>query len=214
MKISLSLLFAAFSTLILFSSCAIRVGESDDSKAKQGVSLAVSDSNEEEDDDFAMIGPGDRLVIQVYNEKELSGSYQVSPGGLIMFPFIGEINVNGLNNFTLAAKISDLLRDGYIKNPSVTVLVDDVISKRIFVLGQVKNSGSFPIKARMSVVEAITLSGGFTQTADLNNVVVTRKEADGREKRYVINIQSIVNGSKENFYLRAGDIIFVGERFF
>ncbi|MBP5434994.1 polysaccharide biosynthesis/export family protein [bacterium] len=190
------------------------MGESDDSKAKQGVSLAVSDSNEEEDDDFAMIGPGDRLVIQVYNEKELSGSYQVSPGGLIMFPFIGEINVNGLNNFTLAAKISDLLRDGYIKNPSVTVLVDDVISKRIFVLGQVKNSGSFPIKARMSVVEAITLSGGFTQTADLNNVVVTRKEADGREKRYVINIQSIVNGSKENFYLRAGDIIFVGERFF
>ena len=66
----------------------------------------------------------------------------------------------------------------------------------------------------MSVVEAITLSGGFTQTADLNNVVVTRKETDGREKRYVINIQSIVNGSKENFYLRAGDIIFVGERFF
>jgi polysaccharide export outer membrane protein len=214
MKISRSLLFLTLSTLIICSSCAIRVGGSSDSAAKQGASVAVSNGDEGDDEDFAMIGPGDRLVIQVYNEKELSGSYQVSPNGLIMFPFVGEINVNGLNNFSLAAKIAELLRDGYIKNPSVTVLVDDVISKRIFVLGQVNKAGSFPIKAKMSVVEAITLSGGFTQTADLNNVVVTRKEADGREKRYVINIQSIVNGSKENFYLRAGDIIFVGERFF
>ena len=214
MKISLSLLLATLSTLIIFSSCAIRIGESSDPNVKKSASVADSNGEDEEDEEFAMIGPGDRLVIQVYNEKELSGSYQVSPNGLIMFPFVGEINVSGLNNFSLAAKIAELLRDGYIKNPSVTVLVDDIISKRIFVLGQVKNAGSFPIKARMSVVEAITLSGGFTQTADLNNVVVTRKEADGKEKRYVINIQSIVNGSKENFYLRAGDIIFVGERFF
>ena len=66
----------------------------------------------------------------------------------------------------------------------------------------------------MSVIEAISLAGGFTNLADLSNVVVTRKGGDGREKRFVVDIKSIVNGAKENFYLDAGDIVFVGERFF
>ena len=66
----------------------------------------------------------------------------------------------------------------------------------------------------MSVIEAISLAGGFTNLADLSNVVVTRKGTDGKEKRFVVDIKSIVNGIKENFYLDAGDIVFVGERFF
>ena len=66
----------------------------------------------------------------------------------------------------------------------------------------------------MSVIEAISLAGGFTNLADLSNVVVTRKGSNGREKRIVVDIKSIVNGAKENFYLDAGDIVFVGERFF
>jgi len=66
----------------------------------------------------------------------------------------------------------------------------------------------------MSVIEAISLSGGFTDFADISNVVVTRKGKDEKEKRFVIDIKEIVNGTKENFYLNAGDIIFVRERFF
>ena len=111
-------------------------------------------------------------------------------------------------------KISSKLKEGYLKEPNVTVLVEEFVSKRIFVLGQVKKAGSFPIRRRMSVIEAISLAGGFTNLADLSNVVVTRKGGDGREKRFVVDIKSIVNGAKENFYLDAGDIVFVGERFF
>ena len=206
--------FLFFFSLSLFVSCTIRVGESNADRQASSQTLAEAGSGEEEEDHLSFIGAGDKINIQVYNEKELSGIYQVSPEGYITFPFIGEIKVDGLNIFSLAMKISSKLKEGYLKEPNVTVLVEEFVSKRIFVLGQVKKAGSFPIRRRMSVIEAISLAGGFTNLADLSNVVVTRKGTDGREKRFVVDIKSIVNGAKENFYLDAGDIVFVGERFF
>lgn len=204
--------FLFFFSFPFFVSCTIRVGENN--ADRQTSSQTSAETVEEEEDHLSFIGAGDKINIQVYNEKELSGVYQVSPEGYINFPFIGEIKVDGLNIFTLATKISSKLKEGYLKEPNVTVLVEEFVSKRIFVLGQVKKAGSFPIRRRMSVIEAISLAGGFTNLADLSNVVVTRKGSDGREKRFVVDIKSIVNGAKENFYLDAGDIVFVGERFF
>lgn len=201
------------SILIVFMfSCTIRLGGN---KVEQSKTID-SDYSEEIglDQTLSYIGPGDKLKIQVYGEKELTGTYQVSPDGAIFFPFVGEIIVDGLNNFSLAEKIAEKLKDGYIIDPQVTVLVEEFISKRIFVLGQVKKAGNFPIRTKMSVIEAISLSGGFTDFADLTNVVVARKTKEGEEKRFVIDIKKIVNGEKENFYLQAGDIIFVSERFF
>ena len=206
--------FLFFFSLSLFVSCTIRVGENSADRQAVSQTSIEAGTGEEEEDHLSFIGAGDKINIQVYNEKELSGIYQVSPEGYITFPFIGEIKVDGLNIFTLATKISSKLKEGYLKEPNVTVLIEEFVSKRIFVLGQVKNAGSFPIRRRMSVIEAISLAGGFTNLADLSNVVVTRKGSNGREKRFVIDIKSIVNGAKENFYLDAGDIVFVGERFF
>ncbi|HQN71995.1 MAG TPA: polysaccharide biosynthesis/export family protein [bacterium] len=206
--VSICIIFQMF-----FLSCTIRVGGKDKKQSSNG--NVVSESNVASDGEIlSYIGPGDMLKIQVYGEKELTGTYQVSPEGSIMFPFIGEVKVEGLNNFSLAAKIAEMLKDGYINDPQVTVLVEEFVSKRIFVLGQVKKAGSFPIRTRMSIIEAISLSGGFTDFADISNVVVTRKGKDEKEKRFVIDIKEIVNGTKENFYLNAGDIIFVRERFF
>ena len=208
------LFFLFFFSLSLFVSCTIRVGDSSADRQTGSQTSAVESLEDEEEDHLSYIGAGDKINIQVYNEKELSGVYQVSPEGYIIFPFIGEIKVDGLNIFSLAMKISSKLKEGYLKEPNVTVSVEEFVSKRIFVLGQVKKAGSFPIRRRMSVIEAISLAGGFTNLADLSNVVVTRKGGDGMEKRFVVDIKSIVNGAKENFYLDAGDIVFVGERFF
>ena len=202
-----------FFSLFFCVSCAIKVGDESD---KNITSDMTQDENTEERkvDPLSFIGAGDKINIQVFNEKELSGVYQVSPDGYIMFPFIGELKVVGLDNFSLAVKIASKLKEGYLKEPNVTVVVEEFVSKRIFVLGQVKKAGSFPIRRQMSVIEAISLAGGFTNLADLSNVVVTRKSGVGKEKRFVVDIKSIVNGAKENFYLDAGDIVFVGERFF
>ena len=127
-----------------------------------------------------------------------------------MFPFIGKIKVAGTDNFSISVKIAEKLKDGYLKDPVVTVIVEDSASKRIFVLGQVKNAGSFTVRKRMSVIEAISMAGGFTDLADLSNVVVTRSGRNGG-KRFVVDIKSIMNGAKDNFYLEAGDVVFVGE---
>lgn len=203
-----------FSLFFLFLiSCTIRIGGSQ-KRETQNESNLNDYSKDEIAEILSYIGPGDMLKIQVYGEKELTGIYQVSPDGSIMFPFAGEIKVEGLNNFSLAAKISEMLKEGYINDPQVTVLVEEFVSKRIFVLGQVKKAGSFPIRTRMSVIEAISLSGGFTDFADISNVVVTRIGKNGKEKRFVIDIKQIVNGNSANFYLNAGDIVFVRERFF
>lgn len=207
-----------FFILLIFLdvSCTIKVGAASEKKSTKTISSDNSSIEVEEKNNETpyFIGPGDMLRIQVYGEKELTGLYQVSPEGLIMFPFAGELSVEGMTNLSLARQIADKLKDGYIIDPQVAVLVEEFVSKRIFVLGQVKKAGNFPIRTTMSVIEAISHAGGFTDFADISNVVVTRKNDDGKEVRYVINIKAIVNGDRKNFYLSPGDIIFVRERFF
>ncbi|HRZ78891.1 MAG TPA: polysaccharide biosynthesis/export family protein [bacterium] len=197
-------------------SCTIKVGSDSEKKPVKGtVSESVSsEQSEVKGETPYFIGPGDMLRIQVYGDKELTGLYQVSPEGLIMFPFAGEISVDGMTNLSLARQIAEKLKEGYLIDPQVTVLIEEFVSKRIFVLGQVKKAGNFPIRTTMSIIEAISHAGGFTDFADISNVVVTRKTDDGKETRHVIDIKAIVNGDRKNFYLSPGDIIFVRERFF
>lgn len=210
--ISLLLFIMVFTSL---TSCTIKVGNTPEKKiSSESVNGKTEASSDEKTEMLFFIGPGDMLRIQVYGDKELTGLYQVSPEGLIMFPFAGEISVEGMTNLSLSRKIADKLKDGYIVDPQVTVLIEEFVSKRIFVLGQVKKAGNFPIRTTMSVIEAISHAGGFTDFADISNVVVTRKGDDGKETRYVVDIKAIVNGNRTNFYLSPGDIVFVRERFF
>lgn len=198
---------------MLFTSCTIKISDKEKTERSKLMSHE-EESSESSDIALSYIGPGDKLNIMVYGEKQLSGLYQVSPEGAIMVPFTGKINVEGHTSFSLAERIAELLSQGYLKNPQVTVLVKEFVSKRIYVLGQVKQSGNFPMKEAMSIVEAISLAGGFTNFADISNVVVTRKIKGGQEKKFIINIEEVVNGDKKNFYLKPGDIVFVRERFF
>lgn len=202
-----------FLIVLLSASCTIRIAHKDKNNRSKLIE-ADGDSDASSDFSLSYIGPGDKLNIMVYGEKQLSGLYQVSPEGAIMFPFTGKILVDGYTSFSLAEKIAELLSQGYLKDPQVTVLVQEFVSKRIYVLGQVKKAGNFPMKEAMSIVEAVSLAGGFTNFADISNVVVTRKLNSGEEKKFVINIEEVVNGDKKNFYLKPGDIVFVKERFF
>jgi len=161
-----------------------------------------------------VIGPGDLLEITVYGEKGLTGLYQVSPEGIIVFPFIGNLSVVGMTNFSLAERIAEKLRNGYVRDPQVSVFVKEFNSRRVFVLGQVKNAGRIAIIHDLSVIEAIALAGGFTNLADINNVIITRRDASGREMRLVVDIEAMLAGKAETFRLLPGDIVFVRERFF
>jgi len=157
------------------------------------------------------LGSGDIIEIRVYGEKALTGLHRVSPGGDIEFPFIGRVKINGLTPSQISKTLQNKLKNGYLRNPFVSVYVKEYHSKKIFVLGQVTKSGTFSFTKGMTVVEAITLAGGFKSSANQNYVGVTRKVA-GTEKRIPVPVEKISAGLASNLTLRAGDIIFVPDR--
>lgn len=162
----------------------------------------------------ALLGAGDVFEVRVYNEKELSGEYRVGPDGNIDFPFIGQVQVQGLAPSEVSQRIATLLREGeYLRSPQVSVFVKAYSSKRISVSGAVGKDGTFPMESGLTVVQAISIAGGFTPLASQNSVVVTRR-VDGKLKRYHIRVEDITEGRAEDFTLQAGDIIYVPERLF
>lgn len=204
-----------FFVFILFSSCTLQLGHKKEQKTPASASYeAPLESDESLSLKPGEIGPGDILDIKVFGERSLSGKYQVGPQGNIVFPLIGKVMAMGHNIISLSEEIAEKLSEGYVNNPQVTLSIAEFVSNRIYVLGQVKKAGKFPMLDQMSVVEAITLAGGFTRYADTTRVIVTRKSRAGKENRYNIDIEKIVKGKQENFYLKTGDIVFVTERFF
>jgi protein involved in polysaccharide export with SLBB domain len=159
------------------------------------------------------LGVGDTFEVRVYGENDLSGMYRVGAEGTITFPLAGVIEVQGLDPQAIAKRIADRLRDGILRSPQVTVLVKEQNSKKIYIMGQVAKPGTIIYTPSMSVVEAITLSGGFTPLAAKNDTTVTRYDA-GSKSIVKCPVDDISQGKAQNIYLRPGDIISVPERLF
>lgn len=158
----------------------------------------------------ARLGPGDVFEVRVYGEKELSGTHRVAPDGTISVPLVGTVDVIGLTPVEVGARLEERFRDGYLREPNVTVFVKEYNSKRVFVLGSVLKPGTFPYEENMSIVQALTLAGGFKDLADPNGTVVTRA-VDGEDRRFIVPVEKITRGEHANFVLRPGDIVFVPE---
>jgi protein involved in polysaccharide export with SLBB domain len=156
------------------------------------------------------LGPGDVFEVRVYNESSLTGVYRVTPEGTIDFPLVGAVQVIGLSPNAVEKAIRGALQKGFIRNPHVTVYVKEYNSKKIFVLGEVHRPGTFVFQDNMTVVQAVTMAGGFRPTAFKDGTIVTRI-AQGKERRIPVPVASISSGRAANFSLLPGDIIFVPE---
>lgn len=160
------------------------------------------------------LGPGDSFEVAVYNEKELSGKYQVADDGMINFPLVGQLKVAGKTPGVIAREIQDALRDKQIlKNPSVSLFVVEYASKRVNVVGAVAKPGSISWMSGMSIVQAISMAGGLTPLAASNDTIVTRQKGD-QPTRYKVHVGYIAEGRERDFTLLNGDIVFVPERLF
>jgi polysaccharide export outer membrane protein len=159
------------------------------------------------------LGPQDVFEVRVYQEPELSGLYQVGPQGDIMFPLCKQVVVRGLTANGTAEKLRDCLSRGFLRNPQVSVLVKEFNSRKVFVFGEVQKPGTFAFEDGMSVVQALTLAGGFTKQAAPNSTSVTRL-VNGQEVKTKVNVQDIALGKSANFKLEPGDIVFVPESMF
>ncbi|MDB4968032.1 MAG: polysaccharide export protein [Myxococcales bacterium] len=159
------------------------------------------------------LGVGDSFEVRVFGEADLSGLFKVGVEGNITFPLVGVLHVEGLDAQAVSKLIADKLREGILRDPQVTVLIKEQTSKKIYVLGQVVHPGTFSYTPSMSVVEAITVAGGFTGLAAKNDTSVTRSEL-GKKTTVRVPVADIGEGKARNVYLRPGDIISVPERIF
>lgn len=161
-----------------------------------------------------VVGPGDVFDVRVYDEEDLSSEYRVEGDGTIDFPLVGRIEVAGLDPTAIAELIRDRLRDGeYLVAPHVSVRVQEYNSRRVSVIGAVREPGSYPISSRMGVVEAVSLAGGFTALANRDGTLLTRR-VDGELRTFSVPVDRISSGQEPDVTVRAGDILHVPERLF
>jgi protein involved in polysaccharide export with SLBB domain len=159
------------------------------------------------------LGPGDVIEVRVYQEPELSGVYQVGRDGDVIFPLCKRVTLNGLSPNAAAERIRACLAQGFMRDPQVSVLVKEYNSKKVFVFGEVQKPGTFTYEEGMTIVQAVTLAGGFTKTASQNSTSVTRR-VNGQEVKVKVNVQDIALGKASNFALEPGDIVYVPESLF
>lgn len=159
------------------------------------------------------LGSGDLVEIRVFQEADLSGAWRLSPEGLVDYPLCGIVSLNGKTSIQASEAIANCLGGTYLKRPQVSVVVREYNSKKVFVFGEVQKPGTFPYEENMSVVQAITLAGGFTKVAAKNSTNVTRL-VEGQEQKTSVPVEDIGIGKVKNFLLRPGDIVFVPESFF
>ncbi len=148
------------------------------------------------------IGAGDRLAIRVMGQPELTGVYVVDPDGNISMPLINTVPVAGLSMKELERVITQRLRNGFLRDPSVSVQPLEL--RPFYILGEVRQAGRFPYQPGMTVANAIAMASGFTERADTGTVLITRRTAEGT-KTYKTPVTT---------QIYPGDIIYVRERWF
>jgi len=156
-----------------------------------------------------LIGVEDVLTVVFYREKELSADVVVRPDGKISLPMLNDIPAAGLTPEALAAAITKAATK-FVKDPLATVIVKEIRSRRIYVIGEVSKPGPFPLSADMTVLKAIGEAGGFIEGAKKGDVVIVRTEG-GAERRFKFNYNDVVKGKnlQQNIRLLPGDTIIV-----
>lgn len=159
------------------------------------------------------MGPGDMVEIRVFQEPDLTGLWRISPEGIVDYPLCGKVPLAGKTSSQASDVLKECLKKGYLKRPEVSVVIREYNSKKIFVFGEVQKPGTFPYEDNMSIIQAVTLAGGFTKLAARNSTNVTRV-VEGQEQKIKVPVDDIGVGREKNFTLQPGDIVFVPESFF
>jgi polysaccharide export outer membrane protein len=159
------------------------------------------------------IGIDDVFDVRVYGEPELSGIYRVANDGTIDYPLAGRLVVLGLRSGEIQQLLVAQLKNGFLKNPQITVTVKERNSQKIAVFGQVAKPGQVGYYPNMTIVDAIASAGGFTGIAAKNSVNL-RREVSGKIETHVYPVADIAEGRSQNVMVLPGDVLVVDERVF
>jgi polysaccharide biosynthesis/export protein len=154
-----------------------------------------------------VIGPEDVLSIVFWRDKEMSTQVTVRPDGKISLPLLDEVPAAGLTPAALRAHLVEESKR-FFGNPSVTVIVDHINSRKVFITGQVVKPGSYVIAAPTTVLQLIAMAGGLKDFADAKNITIVRQER-GRTSSYLFNYKEFRRNLRQNIELKPGDTVVV-----
>jgi polysaccharide export outer membrane protein len=186
---------ALLSTLILANACA---GFAQD---RPTVSDALANY---------VIGPDDVLSVVFWGDKDMSAEVVVRPDGKISLPLLNDIRAGGLTPDQLREAVNTEARR-FVEDPSVTVVVKQINSRKLFITGQVEKPGPYPLTGRTTVLQLISMAGGLKEFADDKRILIMRTDTAGQQTGYPFNYHQVVSGKnlKQNIELKPGDTVIV-----
>jgi polysaccharide biosynthesis/export protein len=156
-----------------------------------------------------VIGPEDVLAVHFWRDQEMSGDVTVRPDGMITLPLVGDIRAAGFTPELLKHEI-EKAASRLITEPSVTVAVKEINSRKVFITGEVTKPGPYPLSGPRTVMQLIAVAGGLLEYADKDNIVVLRTTG-GQQKSYKFRYSDVSRGRslEQNIELQPGDTVVV-----
>ena len=160
-------------------------------------------------DESYKILPGDMLQISVWGEENLQGEVLVRPDGALSFPLCGDISARNQSVSELQEEIKKRL-SRYISDPVVTVSVAQVLGNKVYVIGQVTRPGVFVVNPQVDVLQALSMAGGTTPFAKLNDIKILRRTGDSQQALQ-FRYDDVIKGRNltQNIILQSGDVVVV-----
>ena len=157
------------------------------------------------------IGPEDVLGILFWRDQEMSGDVTVRPDGMVTLPLVRDVRAAGLTPDELADRIQEAARE-FITDASVTVVVRQVNSRKVFITGEVARPGAYPLASSMTVMQLIAIAGGLTEFAEPKSISIMRLE-NGESRTFDFDYRDVARGRKrqQNILLAPGDTVVVPE---
>ena len=186
-----------------FSSCGL---ETKVTKNKKSIITNLNKNIKTSD----IIGINDLIEIRVYGESDLTRVYRINSSGIIIYPIIGKIKVIDRSLYDLTKEMEEKLKKNFFKSPQITIFLKESNSRKVYILGQVKKPGAYSYKHKLTLLKLIASSGGLTNVADINKVILKR-EIDGKVNSITIEASLIIKGLIDDLLLSPEDIIYVSE---
>jgi polysaccharide export outer membrane protein len=156
-----------------------------------------------------VVGEGDTLHIDVWQEPEVSQNVVVRPDGKVSLPLVNEIKISGMTPLEIQGLVAEKLKT-FVNQPKVTVTVMEVHSRKAFITGEVAHPGEYPLNTQVTVLQLIAQAGGFTPFAKTESIMILRV-SDGKEQRLKFKYKEVLRGKNtdQNIALEPGDTVVV-----
>lgn len=210
LKVAFLVMITALAQSAIAQSDAQKTNTPDTKNAPQKDSATQAMPKSATDDPTYVIGPGDEVYVNVWEQTDLTRTVPVRPDGMISLPLLNDVQAAGRTPMQLASAITEKLLKNLVKDPRVSVIVTATNSQRIFVLGKVGRAGAYPMIPGMTVLQAISSAGGLVLFANDKKIVILRTE-NGQQLRIPFNYKEVINGIRpeQNILLKAGDTIVI-----